>query len=548
MYSKYRNEFLYFIKDRVFVFAMTLSALMAYGYQLTHSTLGTDDICIDYYFSDGLGVTIGRWPFFVLSNWFGIDGISRYIPFLADFLAVLILMAGALTWLVFIKVVAQNSGIILRKKDYIIFGCFFSSYSLISQVWIYYLHNGIAIGYLLIGTALLIIMDDFLLSYDYKSIFNNVLWPAVLVCIASSFYESMMAVFLFGVGIYLMLYYYRDVKVNYKQIGYVFAKSVMVLGIAFVFRYIIIKVLTYAYRFTPGSRQPRPSAVAYFFENLREIVSGTICDYLLLPEYQPIFLFMLCYLFGVLFLVADAVKRKRFRLIVISLITFLAMFSITPFMNQVLPYRTMQVIAIFVAFVMLVFVHKLCHEIDFHRAKSVINLIPYVIVIVLLWNNYCEINYDFYMEFENNEYCMRKIEEIGHDLVQMGYDNSSDRVLFVSAGKDSMPYPSEQDMIVEGSIWDSLRDGICKLFGTDNHVVDGKYYQTVSNDVTAWALDAFGNQNQMANLLLRKGYRISLCEDEVQDVITEDEINRMPEYPENGFITKIGDVFVVKVK
>lgn len=566
----YKEEFLYFFKDKVFILLMILSAIAAYGYQLTHSSLGVDDICINYYFSEGLGLVVGRWPFFVLTKWFGLDGLTKFIPFFTDYIAVILLLVGAVTWLVFIKVSAKESGIVLRKLDYIIFGCLFTTFSLIAQVWIYYLHNGIAIGYLLIGLSLLILEGDFSNNYDYKHLFNNIVRAALLVCIASGFYESMMVVFLFGVGLYLLIYYYKKTNVNFKHICYVISKSVIVLGVAFVFRYITIQALTVAYGFTTCVRQPSLIAVTYFLKNIGTIISGTICDYLLLPEYQPIRLFMICSLFGMFFLIVDAIKKRRIRLIIIAMIVFLSMFSITPFMHEVipyktvqnssvwqafdnhtpmvLPYRTMQVLSIYVAFIMMVFVHKYCHNIDCSKKYKVIRLIPYMIISLLLWNNYCEINYDFYMEYENNQYSMRKIDGIGHELERMGYDENNEIVLFVCKEKDKLPYPTTQDMITDGGIWDSVRNRVCKLFYAKNHVKNAIYYQVLTDDVAEWAVTSFGSQYQMKNLLQRRGYFINLYEGNVEAIVTDEDIDNMAVYPEDGFIKKVGNVLVVKVK
>ena len=64
--------------------SLIIAAVAGYGYEITHSSLGIDDVCIGLYFDDGLGVSIGRWPFYVINKLFH---VTEFEPFIMEFAA-----------------------------------------------------------------------------------------------------------------------------------------------------------------------------------------------------------------------------------------------------------------------------------------------------------------------------------------------------------------------------------------------------------------------------------------------------------------------------
>ena len=89
MIEKLSEHIKFFIRNKGYMISLLVSAVAGYGYQLGHGTCGIDDVAIDMYFEDGLGVAIGRWPFFYLNK---VLPIAKYQPFIMDFLAILLLM------------------------------------------------------------------------------------------------------------------------------------------------------------------------------------------------------------------------------------------------------------------------------------------------------------------------------------------------------------------------------------------------------------------------------------------------------------------------
>ncbi len=58
--KKFKEDISYFLSNKLYMGVLLSVAVAAYGYEITHSAVGIDDICIDRYFAEGLGITIGR--------------------------------------------------------------------------------------------------------------------------------------------------------------------------------------------------------------------------------------------------------------------------------------------------------------------------------------------------------------------------------------------------------------------------------------------------------------------------------------------------------
>ena len=192
MIKKLNEEIRYFLNNKMYVISLIIAAVAGYGYQLTHGTCGIDDIAIDMYFEDGLGVAIGRWPFFYINK---LVNVADYQPCIMDFAAVLLLMLAAVLWSALVRSIVK---IELPIMCYVVFSTMFMVYSLIAEVFIFYLHNGIAIIYCLVAICLYGFYYIYLSRLDVKKLIGMNVIFAILMCVAISFYESAANMYLFG--------------------------------------------------------------------------------------------------------------------------------------------------------------------------------------------------------------------------------------------------------------------------------------------------------------------------------------------------------------
>ena len=148
MFYELKRQIEYFLKNKIYMASLIIAAIAGYGYEITHSSLGIDDVCIGLYFDDGLGVSIGRWPFYVINKIFH---VTEFEPFILEFIAVLIFMFAAIVWSAMLKYVLGDR---LPIACYAVFSAMFLDYSLIAEVFIYYLQNGVPAIYTLTGVAI----------------------------------------------------------------------------------------------------------------------------------------------------------------------------------------------------------------------------------------------------------------------------------------------------------------------------------------------------------------------------------------------------------
>ena len=156
--KKWLKDFRKFGEDRLYVFLLALVAVCAYGFMVTHPAVGIDDTPYQYYFEEGLSAIVGRWVMFLLNK---VVHVADFAPFIADFAGVLILMLGVTVWAVLFRNLFEAEpacGSRFESKvpryGYLFFSAIFISCPLISEVYTYYLHNGIATGYLFCGISL----------------------------------------------------------------------------------------------------------------------------------------------------------------------------------------------------------------------------------------------------------------------------------------------------------------------------------------------------------------------------------------------------------
>lgn len=79
MIYELRKQIDYFLRNKIYMVSLIIAAVAGYGYEITHSSLGIDDVCIGLYFDDGLGVSIGRWPFYVINKLFHVTEFEPFI-------------------------------------------------------------------------------------------------------------------------------------------------------------------------------------------------------------------------------------------------------------------------------------------------------------------------------------------------------------------------------------------------------------------------------------------------------------------------------------
>jgi hypothetical protein len=236
-------------RKKSFAAIVILSAIFAYGYLVTHHTVGIDDTPYAYYFKDGLSAIVGRWVFFVGNK---LVSVWRLAPYVTDLAGVMVFTLGVSVWAVLLE---RIFGQAIPSYGYGIFGALLLTNPLHSEVFTYYLHNGVGTGYLFTGIALIFYQEGIrgkseredtssegsqaqaseaadssgqvsgrqkryfhkIRTWKYRDASCSFLASAVCLWIAIGCYESFMVVYL--VGVCLLLCSQRIVGERVKIVG-----------------------------------------------------------------------------------------------------------------------------------------------------------------------------------------------------------------------------------------------------------------------------------------------------------------------------------------
>lgn len=185
------------------------AALFSYGYHITHVSIGVDDTALKLFYEEGLSVCTNRWTLFFLNRVLRFH-IVNWPAWLVESLAICILTASLSLWCFLIGRVIASVKVMLPKWYYGLAAAFAVSCPILSEIWVYYFHNGVAIGYGFAALSLLLFMQS--LQLDGRHAWN-IAWSGLCLAIALGCYETMMDCFLVGaLAIFMILHAFSNQK------------------------------------------------------------------------------------------------------------------------------------------------------------------------------------------------------------------------------------------------------------------------------------------------------------------------------------------------
>ena len=217
------EEMRFFLKQKLFMAAALLTLAGSYGYAITHESIGVDDTMVKLYLGEGLEAYMGRWTLYLVNKLFRIDS---FIPFITELAGALLLLTGVILFCVlFRRIFGDKVGI----WGYTAFACVFISFPFISEVWIYYFHNGVDLGYILLALSLILFMDSF--ENTGKKRLEYLLGSMLLLCTAVGCYESFLILYVTGV---LVILFFRGLtgkeKMNLHMVWKLFVCGCLSIG------------------------------------------------------------------------------------------------------------------------------------------------------------------------------------------------------------------------------------------------------------------------------------------------------------------------------
>lgn len=549
--EEYKENFAALCKNRRYVLPLALTALLAYGFMVTHPVVGIDDTPYAYYFQEGLAAIVGRWVLYLLNK---VLSIGEFAPLVTDLAGVLILMAGVTVWAALFRTVMGDR---VPEWGYLFFAAVFLSCPLISEVYTYYLHNGTSLGYLCTGISLCFLRQ-------WRGNRRRFQWLAGAVCflwIATGCYESFMVVWLLGVLLLLLTECYCGVRPR------VLRSLCMSAGTALC-ALILRSLMTAAVTGIFGLGYLKEEAV---HRSVTEMVSwmlapGAGAEFVMLLKrvyvmygvfafaYFPIRIFVLASAFLLGYGIYGSIRKRTPWILALTLGGFVVSFLLVVVEGKATLYRAAQFLPVICGYGALL----LCFGMQevkqsrlLCRRESAGKLCSGAVIAalcVILWNQCADMNRWFYVDYMKYEAAKETVDRVACEL-ERGFAPTDKPVVFT--GEYRIPrdlvqaafVPYDSETFYRMKRWTDPIDGhLLEKFYRDYGVWVA---QTPALSVIEWGRYAFDTDQELARFFHMHGHELRPC---LQPEIygeAETASLELPRFPREGSIVDMGDYIIV---
>ena len=564
--------------NRLYMGILLLTAVCAYGYKVTNVTIGIDDTPSLYYFEEGLIAIVGRWVLFLLNK---VIFLAEFAPFVTDFAAVLLLIAAAIVWsALFYSVFGEK----IPMTGYAYFAAVFVSCPLISEVFTYFLHNGIAIGYLSCAVSLCC-MREWQNSMR-KPRKGSGLWEkpdcpavtklaaaAVFLWIAMGCYESFMILWLAGLLLLLLserirLGTERTARTAERGVFGTLAGGALAALAAVLLRSLMIVVLTKAFHLEYLQGEAVQRSVTEMlgwmvqtgaFGELIMILKRTFVLYgVFAYAYLPIRIFVLSAVVITVVTLVRVIRGRDLWALILLPTAYLAAFSLLFIEGKATLYRSAQFLPVFCGYGVLLFVYAVWKVTAWWERKTQksqnsricrgVRGIAILVLAVIVWNQCMDMTKWFYIDKQKYDAAVQTVDQIALDL-ERDFDTSKP-VIFT--GNYEIPYSIVKDAYV--SYGDSKYYKMKRLTDLIDPDLLDKYNrgsrgvwvaQTPALSVIDWGRYAFDSDAELVKFFAMHGHSLVDCGDLDRYAEAEEESLDLPEYPQDGYIVDKGDYIIV---
>ncbi len=554
--------------SKAYVLLLCLTALCGYGFKVMNPTMGIDDTPYAYYFEEGLAAVVGRWVLFSLNKIFH---ISDFAPFITDFVAVLILMLAVTVWgTLFYSVLGDR----IPRKGYWLFSCIFLSCPLIAEVFTYYLHNGVATGYLFCGCSLCLLRfgwNDWMAGRR-KAGLQGLMWSVAAMVVAMGCYESFMIVWLVGVLLLLMA---ERLAGSGKKVFRKLVCAAVVAAVAMVVRSIVLEIVIAVFELSALRDEAvlrsvgemlgwmtQPGAWSDFAMTLkRTFVMYGVFAY----AYYPIKIFVLSAAVILVFGLWRSFRQRDGWIVILAVGAFIAAFLLVLVEGSPTLYRSAQFLPLICAFGMLLATYGVKGLTDVLQKKSgkgkqgagvakwrvvvakTAQVIFAVVAAGIVWNQCTDLNKWFYVDYRKYQYTKEYMSQVAYAL-KADFDLSKP-VLFTGQWENPKSIVGDAYVEIGSETYFKMKRITDRV---DEHLLE-KFYrthgvwvaQTPSLSVVSWGKYAFETDEELVRFLGHHGHEIRPLTDSSYYEDAEAHGVDMPSFPEEGSIEDMGDYIIV---
>lgn len=558
------QEMASFVKCRVYIAAVGFIALCSYGFAITHYSIGKDDTAISLYFEDGVAPLMGRWCLFVINKVFHIH-IGDFAPWMVELVSVLIFILSVTLWCVLWKRVCEPR-VVLPLWNYLFVAGIFISCPLISEVFIYYLHNGICIGYGVTAVSLLCLLESFSVKKNRVQSIRYILGASLLLTVAIGFYESFVIVYIIGgvMTFFLLrlLYGKAGAGTKYELKVFPWIRNGFFTGvISILLRRVIMTVLNAVYNLQrlESYNMQYHNIFADTFKPEEGLAMNIkrfyVMYYVHAFVYLPITILVIGIILIGIFSLYFGIRKKDIMLpfCSIAIVLFPLFMSILESIIVGVPtqYRSSQYVPLIGAFAILL----ILIELKQNKTAKWFAVCCYLVFSVIIFNQCADMNRWFYLDYLKYRDTAEVMDNVAYDL-KAGYDISKP---IVFRGAYRVPYSISKDAYCS---FDSPQyRWICRFTDPiDPHLKEkyfaenGRGYVFTEMPIAStlqWGITAFGGTaGQLIEFWNMHGHSSFRCETDPVLMEEAEQIRTgegMPGYPTEGYIKECENYIIVNL-
>ncbi len=566
--KKYGESFMALCKNKVYLLPLVLTAVLAYGFMVTHPAVGIDDTPYAYYFQEGLAAIVGRWVLYLLNKVFL---VWEFAPLVTDLAGVLIFMAAVTVWAALFRTVLMEK---VPEWGYLFFAAVFLSCPLISEVYTYYLHNGISIGYLCAGVSLCFLRE----WWEQPRKLSRFAGTAAFLWIALGCYESFMVVWLLGVFLLLLTEKYAGVERKILRslcmaagaaLCSVVLRSLMIALVTSVFGLGYLKEEAVQRSVAEmASWMVEPGAGAEFIMMLKRIyVMYGVFSF----AYLPIKIFVLAAAFMLGYSIYGSIRRRSGWIIILTVGSFIASFLLVLVEGKTTLYRSAQflpVICGYGALLLCMCLQEMRGSFLFRRRLSV--KVPFLRggegavkvfcpeklctgavifgLCAVLWNQCTDMNRWFYVDYTKYEAAKELMNRVAYEL-EKNFQAGDKPILFTGTYKIPQTLIQPAYVAYNSETFYRMKRWTDPI---DEHLLE-KYYrdygvwvaQTPSLSVIEWGRYAFDSDAELVRFFRMHGYGLEPYLQIGDYAAAEEYALNLPKFPQEGSIVDLGEYIMV---
>lgn len=550
--SKYRKELRWFFLDNRFMVAVFLTAILCYGYSVTHITIGVDTLLGDRYFGEGNGMLeAGRFGMTFLARLLGYGNAEPfYQPSILVLSVVMLLLAAIQFSVLFYHICGTD----ISKIGYGIFSCIFISYPLMNEIWQYPgANSAVCGGFLLVAGALYIMyraLHD--AGLRQKKRVACVCTSSVLLMLVCAGYESLAVVYVFMTFTILSLQLVRGADLSFGEIIHRGLFYALPLVIGLLLRVIVHKaiLLTFGLQMVQNGDTAIQWARGPALNTLWNVIRGCGFMYGLRAfVYFPITELVVAVIVFITLLIGTVIKKRNPNLLLTGGGMLLSLILLSLLQGKHTPYRACQVFAVMVAVTAMALYECLRHCCK----KKIASHLVAVFLTLLCLHQATYLNRLLVLDNLRSEEEAFVIRTIGTDLLR-NYDVSKPIVLV--GEYELSPWITEQ-VTTQANMqpiyfWITQKLGggdTEKIQRSDKYVVSNvnPILNSVANSESIWDTGTLGNRKGRLFYYYGFDFDFSVDTDLKKEVQQYAEKIGMPGYPQDGYIQEKDDYIIVNL-